>query len=188
MRCRGICEGARDVVASHPVPGRTSSAARHCRSGQARPDAPPEAQPQVGVGTQACPRNVLTTDDLIWPIFVIDGDNTREPIAVDARRRPPDHRSRRQGGRAAPPSSASRRSPSSPIPSRRCATRPAAKPQPRQSGLPRRAGHQGGGAGDRRHHAMSRSIPTPAMAMTASCVDGDDRQRRDASPCSSARR
>jgi porphobilinogen synthase len=25
--------------------------------------------------------NVLTTDDLIWPLFVIDGDNTRAPIA-----------------------------------------------------------------------------------------------------------
>src|SRR3954471_2365474 len=26
--------------------------------------------------------NRLTVDDLIWPIFVIDGDNTREPIAA----------------------------------------------------------------------------------------------------------
>ena len=25
--------------------------------------------------------NVLTTDDLIWPMFVVDGDNTRTPIA-----------------------------------------------------------------------------------------------------------
>ena len=25
--------------------------------------------------------NVLTTDDLIWPMFVVDGNNTREPIA-----------------------------------------------------------------------------------------------------------
>jgi porphobilinogen synthase len=25
--------------------------------------------------------NVLTTDDLIWPLFVVDGDNTRAPIA-----------------------------------------------------------------------------------------------------------
>ena len=25
--------------------------------------------------------NVLTTDDLIWPIFVVDGENVREPVA-----------------------------------------------------------------------------------------------------------
>ena len=25
--------------------------------------------------------NVLTTDDLIWPMFVVDGNNTRTPIA-----------------------------------------------------------------------------------------------------------
>ena len=25
--------------------------------------------------------NVLTTDDLIWPIFVMDGDNARAPVA-----------------------------------------------------------------------------------------------------------
>src|SRR5580765_8590893 len=25
--------------------------------------------------------NVLTTDDLIWPIFIVDGHNTRTPIA-----------------------------------------------------------------------------------------------------------
>ena len=25
--------------------------------------------------------NVLTTDDLIWPLFVVDGNNTRTPVA-----------------------------------------------------------------------------------------------------------
>ncbi len=25
--------------------------------------------------------NVVTTDDLIWPVFIIDGDNTRSPVA-----------------------------------------------------------------------------------------------------------
>ena len=25
--------------------------------------------------------NVLTTNDLIWPLFVVDGDNTRTPVA-----------------------------------------------------------------------------------------------------------
>jgi porphobilinogen synthase len=25
--------------------------------------------------------NILTTDDLIWPLFVVDGDNTRTPVA-----------------------------------------------------------------------------------------------------------
>ncbi len=39
--------------------------------------------------------NVLTTDDLIWPLFVVDGHNTRTPVSLDARRRPPH---RRPGG------------------------------------------------------------------------------------------
>jgi len=28
-----------------------------------------------------CKENVLTTNDLIWPLFVMDGDNARTPIA-----------------------------------------------------------------------------------------------------------
>ena len=39
--------------------------------------------------------NVLTTDDLIWPLFVVDGHNTRTRGRLDARRRPPH---RRPGG------------------------------------------------------------------------------------------
>ena len=31
--------------------------------------------------------NVLTTDDLIWPLFVVDGASTRGPVALDAGRR-----------------------------------------------------------------------------------------------------
>ena len=31
--------------------------------------------------------NVLTTDDLIWPLFVVDGHNKRAPRRLDARRR-----------------------------------------------------------------------------------------------------
>ena len=38
--------------------------------------------------------NVLTTDDLIWPLFVVDGHNPRSR-SLDARRRP---RHRRPGG------------------------------------------------------------------------------------------
>ncbi len=32
--------------------------------------------------------NELTADDLIWPIFVIDGKAKRTPDCLDARRRP----------------------------------------------------------------------------------------------------
>ena len=31
--------------------------------------------------------NVLTTDDLIWPLFLVDGVKTRVPVALDAGRR-----------------------------------------------------------------------------------------------------
>jgi porphobilinogen synthase len=58
-----------------------------------------EAQPTEKLGLTHRPRrnrksdwarrlvreNVLTTDDLIWPIFVIDGEKRTEPVA-DARR------------------------------------------------------------------------------------------------------
>ena len=37
--------------------------------------------------------NVLTTDDLIWPLFVVDGHNARNRRSLDARRRPPHRRS-----------------------------------------------------------------------------------------------
>ena len=29
----------------------------------------------------------LTTDDLIWPLFIMDGDKARAPVRLDARRR-----------------------------------------------------------------------------------------------------
>ena len=37
--------------------------------------------------------NVLTADDLIWPLFVVDGHNKRTPHRLDARRRAPQRRS-----------------------------------------------------------------------------------------------
>ena len=33
--------------------------------------------------------NVLTTDDLIWPLFLIEGDKTARSRRLDAGRRPP---------------------------------------------------------------------------------------------------
>ena len=44
--------------------------------------------------------NVLTTDDLIWPLFVVDGHNKRDAGRLDARRRPPQRRSGRARRRA----------------------------------------------------------------------------------------
>ena len=47
----------------------------------------------------------LTTDDLIWPLFVMDGQNARAAVAVDAGRRAPDRSIRPCARRNAPPSS-----------------------------------------------------------------------------------
>ncbi len=68
--------------------------------------------------------NTLSVDDLIWPIFLVDGEGVTQAGAVDAGRRAPVDRSRRGRGGATRRLSASRRSPSSPTPSPSCAIRP----------------------------------------------------------------
>ena len=111
--------------------------------------------------------NVLTTDDLIWPLFVVDGHNKRTRRRLDARRRPAQRRPggarRRARGEAEHPlhravslyravacatSTAPRRS----TPTISCANRCA----PSRRNFPSSA-----------CSATSRSIPSPATAMTA---------------------
>ena len=70
--------------------------------------------------------NVVTVDDLIWPIFVCEGVNLRQPIASmpGVERLSSTRRCARREARPARHSGASR---CFPIPTRRCATRAAAK-------------------------------------------------------------
>ena len=96
--------------------------------------------------------NRLTVDDLIWPIFVIDGENRREEIAAMPGVFRMTRRPGGQGGRA-------RRQARHPgdrhLPEcRSVAARPdrLAHPRRRQPDQPRHPRHQGGGAGDRHHH------------------------------------
>ncbi len=106
--------------------------------------------------------NRLSVDDLIWPIFVIDGDNRREPIAAMPGVFRMTRRSRRQGSRAR---GEARHSGDRHLP--QCRSRAArpdrlAHPRPRQRHQPRDARHQGGGAGDRHHHRRrARSVHQP---------------------------
>ena len=96
--------------------------------------------------------NRLTVDDLIWPIFVIDGDNTREPIAAMPGVFRMTHRPCRQGSRAR---GKARHPGDRHLPQcRHRAARPdrLAHPRPRQCDQPRHPRHQGCGAGDRHHH------------------------------------
>ena len=60
--------------------------------------------------------NVLTADDLIWPLFVVDGRAPRLPIEFHARRRAAFGRRGGARGRAGGASCASRASPCSPTP------------------------------------------------------------------------
>ncbi len=69
--------------------------------------------------------NRLTVDDLIWPIFVIDGEQPPRGHCRHARRLPHDDRPRRQGGRARRKTRHPGASPPSRMSTCRCATRPA---------------------------------------------------------------
>ena len=51
--------------------------------------------------------NVLTTDDLIWPLFIVDGRDTARPGRLDAGGRAAHRSTRRCARPSAPPSSAS---------------------------------------------------------------------------------
>ena len=66
--------------------------------------------------------NVLTTDDLIWPLFVVDGHNTAHRRRLDAGRRPAQRRSGGARGRARGEARTSPASRCFPTPSPRCAT------------------------------------------------------------------
>ena len=110
--------------------------------------------------------NVLTTDDLIWPLFVVDGTTARAG-RLDARRRAAVGR---RGGARGRARGQARRSPASrcfPTPIRTCATRTAARRSTPTIWSARRS------APSRRKCPRSaccatwRSIPTPATAMTA---------------------
>ena len=70
---------------------------------RARPRGPPAPQPQGRMGAAAgAGKRRSTTDDLIWPLFVVDGHNARTAVAsmpgVDrAQRRPGGARRRARG-------------------------------------------------------------------------------------------
>ena len=66
--------------------------------------------------------NVLTADDLIWPIFLVEGENRPHARHIDAGRRAVLASIRRFWRRNRPSSSASRPSPCFPSPIRPCAT------------------------------------------------------------------
>ena len=134
-----------------------------------------------------CAKTQLTTDDLIWPLFVMDGDNARTPVAVDARRRAAVGRPGGARGRT-------RGQAHHPLPralplyrSETCATRPAAKRSTRTiwsaapSAPSRRKCRRSASS------ATWRSIPSPATAMTACCATASSSTTRP-SPCWSSRR
>ena len=111
--------------------------------------------------------NVLTTDDLIWPLFLVDGVKVRAPVdsMPDVERLSVDEAVR-----------AAERAAKLAIPC--LALFPYTEPgrrddvglrsaQSRQSRLPRHPRHQEGSAARSAFSATSRSIPIPATAMTA---------------------
>ena len=96
--------------------------------------------------------NRLTVDDLIWPIFVVDGEKCARTDRRHARRLPPVARPCRQGGRAR---GKARHSGHRHLPQCRSgAARPdrLAHPRSGQHHQPRHPRHQGRGARDRHHH------------------------------------
>ena len=108
--------------------------------------------------------HVLTTDDLIWPLFVMDGENARAPVRLDAGRRA-------AFGRSSGPRSRARGKADHPLHRALSLHRPATarrnrqrSAQSRQSGVPRHPRHQKGSAGDRhslRRRARSFHQPRP---------------------------
>ena len=51
------------------------------RAGQARPDVRMRRNRRTEWSRRMVRENVLTTDDLIWPIFIVDGTDKRTPVA-----------------------------------------------------------------------------------------------------------
>ena len=106
--------------------------------------------------------HVLTVDDLIWPLFLIDGTGRREPVAsmpgVDRLTVDEAVREAARAARLGIPAIAVFPN-TDPCAARPARLRGAERPQPR---LPGRARHQGGGAGDRhRHRRGARSLYQP---------------------------
>lgn len=109
------------------------------RDPSTRPAAPPldlTIRPRRNRKTEWARRlvreNVLTTDDLIWPMFVVDGTNQRVQVAsMPGVERLSVDQIVRDAERAA--SSTSRASRCSHSPSRRCATSTAPKPPTRKT-------------------------------------------------------
>ena len=109
--------------------------------------------------------NVLTTDDLIWPMFVVDGHNTRTPVAsmpgVD---RLTVDQAVRDAERAMKLTSPASRC--SPIPSRPCATSTVPRRSTRTIWSASRCARSRRNFPSSACSATSRSIPSPATAMT----------------------
>ena len=106
--------------------------------------------------------HVLSVDDLIWPLFLIDGTGRREPVSsMPGVERLTVDEAVREAARAARlgiPALAVFPN-TDPVAARPARLRGAERPQPR---LPGRARHQGGGAGDRRRHGRgARSLYQP---------------------------
>ncbi len=114
--------------------------------------------------------NVLTTDDLIWPLFLVDGTQDARAGRLHAGRRAAV--GRRGGARRR-----ARRGARHPLPRAVSLYRPEAARRRRQRGaqsgqpgLPRHPRDQEGGAATSASSATSRSIPIPATATTACCA------------------
>ena len=124
--------------------------------------------------------NKLSADDLIWPVFVQDGQNAAHAGRLDARRRPPDRSTGRARGRQR-----ARAKLGIPCIALFPETDPElrddrrhARPQPGQSRLPRHPRDQEGRAGDRhplRRGARSLHQPRPRRP----AARRRDPQRRD---------
>jgi len=64
----------------NPIGSRTTQAPEQLAPGF--PAARPRRNRKSHWARRLTAENTLTVDDLIWPIFVIDGDNRREPVAT----------------------------------------------------------------------------------------------------------
>ena len=89
-----------------PIEARTRLTPVEAGSQRAASTCPPAcAATGATTGRAAwCARTQLTTDDLIWPLFVMDGDNKRAADRLHARASSGFPSTRRCARRSAPPS------------------------------------------------------------------------------------
>ena len=177
------CRGAAHVLEPDPVhPARRAATSaprprpRRRRSGSSSARAA-TARPTGRAGWSR--ENVLTVDDLIWPIFLIDGTERREPVASmpGVERLTVDEavREAERAARLGIPAIAA-------LPEHRSG---AARPDAAREALNPTTSSAAPCAPSRRRCRRSassptwRSIPTPATAMTASCDGERHPQRRD---------